>query len=130
MPETGGGGKTATKASGISARTRAFIFAKMAGMPSLGRGALCEILEGQEDGGGVRLVAAEEVEAGEFHGVEHAGRFVRDLRDLVDDGLGAIERGGVGQLRERDRVAAILRGQKAARHDFETERGQAQASPA
>ena len=48
------------------------------------------------------LVAAEEVEAGEFHGVEDAGRFARDLRHLVDDGLGAIERCGVGQLRERD----------------------------
>src|SRR5438034_5940590 len=31
MPATGGGGKTTTKASGISARTRAFILARIAG---------------------------------------------------------------------------------------------------
>ncbi len=72
------------------------------------------------------LVAAEEVEAGDFHRVEHAGRFARDLRDLVDDGLGAIERRRVGQLREGDGVTAILRRQKTARHDFETESGQAE----
>ena len=43
---------------------------------------------------------------------------------LVDDGLRAIERRGVGKLREGDGVAAILRREKAAGHDFETERGQ------
>ena len=59
---------------------------------------LREFLERQKDRGGVGLVAAEEIEAGEFNGVEHAGRFARDLRNLVDDGLGAIERRGVGQL--------------------------------
>jgi hypothetical protein len=31
MPATGGGGKAITRASGISARTRAFIFARIAG---------------------------------------------------------------------------------------------------
>ena len=61
----------------------------------LGRGSLREFLERQEDGGRVGLVAAEKVEACEFHGVENAGRFVRDLRNLVHDGLRPIERGGV-----------------------------------
>ena len=89
--------------------------------------ALGEFLEREEDRAGVRLIAAEEVEAGEFHGVENAGRFARDLRNLVDDGLRAIERRSVGKLRERDGVAAILRRQEAARHDFETETRSAQA---
>src|SRR5262249_26345363 len=31
MPDTGGGGKAITRASGISARTRVFIFARIAG---------------------------------------------------------------------------------------------------
>ena len=96
----------------------------IAGIFSSGCVAFVEILERQEDRGGVRLVAAEEIEAGDFHRVEHAGRFARDLCDLVDDGLRAIERGGVGELRKGDGVAAILRREKTAGHDFESERGQ------
>ena len=70
------------------------------------------------------MIPAEKIETGEFHGVENAGRFMRDLCNLVHDGLRPIERGGVGQLRESDGVAAILRGKKTARHNFETETGQ------
>ena len=81
-------------------------------------------MKGRKTAAGVGLVAAEKIEAGDFHGVENAGRFARDLRHLVDHGLGAIERRGVGQLRESDGVAAILRRKKTARHDFETETGQ------
>src|SRR6266568_2196402 len=43
----------------------------------------------------VRLIAAEEIESREFDGVENAGRFVRDLRNLVDNCLGPIERSSV-----------------------------------
>src|SRR5205823_7194604 len=69
-------------------------------------------------------VAAEEVEASEFHSVENAGCFVRDLRNFIHDGLGSIERGGVGQLRESNGIAAILCRQKTVRHHFESETGQ------
>ncbi len=62
----------------------------------LRRVAVVEILERQEDRGGVGLVAAEEVESGDFHCVENAGRLARDLGDLIDDGLRAIERSGIG----------------------------------
>ena len=90
----------------------------------LGGVSLREFLEWQEDRSGVGLIAAEKVEAGDLNGVEHAGRFAPDLRDLIDDGLGAIERRRVGQLCVNDGVAAILRREKTARHNFETETGQ------
>jgi hypothetical protein len=98
----------------------------MAGMSFVLAAALGEFLERDEDGGGVGLIAAEEIEAGDLHGVEHAGRFARDLRDLVHDSLRAVERRGVGELRESDAVAAILRRQKAAGDDFEAERGESE----
>ncbi len=87
-------------------------------------------LKGRKTAAVFGLIAAEEVEAGKFHGVEDAGRFARDLRDLVHHGLRAIERRRVGQLRESDGVAAILRREETARHDFETERRSARASRA
>src|SRR5204863_869104 len=91
----------------------------------LRRVSLREFLERQKDRGRVGLITAEKIEAGKFNGVENAGRFVPDLRYLVDDGLGAIERRRVGKLRESDGVAAILCRQKTARYYLETDGGQA-----
>src|SRR4029434_5737719 len=55
------------------------------------RFALRKFLEWKEDGSSVRLIAAEEIESREFDGVKYAGCFLRDLRNLVHDGLGSIE---------------------------------------
>ena len=52
---------------------------------------LRKFLERQEHGRGVWLIAPEEIESSEFDRVEDARRFVRDLRNLVDDRLRAIE---------------------------------------
>src|SRR5882757_999246 len=43
----------------------------------------------------VRLIAAEEIESREFDGVENAGDFVRDFRNLVDNRLGPLERSSI-----------------------------------
>ena len=87
----------------------------------LPRSSLGKFLERQEHGSRVRLIAAKEIEASEFDRVQNARRFASDLRDLVDDRLGAIERRRVGQLCENDGVAAILCWQKTAGHNFEAE---------
>ncbi len=60
------------------------------------RVSLRKFLERQKDSGRIRLIAAEEIESRELDRVEYAGCLVRDLRDLVDDCLGAIERSRIG----------------------------------
>jgi hypothetical protein len=77
-----------------------------------------ENFEGQEDSRRVRLISAEEVEAGESSTVLSTRCFARDLRDLVNDGLcdRAMTRRAIART---NRVAAILRRQKTARQ-FET----------
>jgi len=94
MPDTGGGGNAITRASGISARTRAFIFARIAGR--LRRALFArKFFEWKKHRSRVGLIAAEEIEPREFDGVENAGGFVRDFRNLVDNRLGTIERSSI-----------------------------------
>ena len=89
------------------------------GQSLFGRFTLREFLEGEEDRGGIGLITAEKIKAGEFNRVEHTGSLAPDLCNLIDDGLRAIERCGVGQLGVSDSVTAILCWQKTARHNFE-----------
>src|SRR6185437_16019874 len=84
------------------------------------RFSLGKFFEWKKHRGRVRLIAAEEIESREFDGVENAGSFVRNFRNLVDYRLGPLERSSIRQLRIHDSVTAILRRQKAARHNFET----------
>ena len=107
----------------LGTNTRVY-FRHNRGHSLLGRGSLREFFEGQENRGGIGLIAAKKIEAGEFDGVKHTGRFTADLGNLVDDGLGAIERRGVGQLGVSDSIAAILCRQKTARDDFEPQAGE------
>jgi len=95
MPDTGGGGKAITNASGISARTRPFIFARIAGRLSSCVFRSENSLNGRNTAGRVRLIAAEEIESREFDGVENARGFVRDFRNLVDNRLGPLERSSI-----------------------------------
>ena len=53
---------------------------------------------------------------GNWIGVLDARRLQRDLAHASDDGFGAIERRGVGQLREGDEVLLVLRRHEAGRH--------------
>src|SRR6185312_4670913 len=54
-----------------------------------------KFFEWKKHRGCVRLIAAEEIESREFDGVENAGGFVRDFRNLVDNGLGPLERSSI-----------------------------------
>ena len=47
---------------------------------------------------------------------EHAWMLERDRRHLANDGVGAIERGAVRQLRERDEILLVLRRHESRRH--------------
>ena len=82
--------------------------------------ALLERLERDEDDAGAGAVGeAVDGEAGEGDGGLDAGILQRDVAHLADDGLGAVERGAVGQLREADEVLLVLRRHEAGRHDVE-----------
>src|SRR6266481_2185847 len=59
------------------------------------RFSLGKFLEWKKHCGRVRLIAAEEIESREFDGVENAGGFVRDFRDLVDNRLRPLERSSI-----------------------------------
>ncbi len=48
-----------------------------------------------------------------------------NLADAVDDLVGALQRGGIGQLHGDDQVALVLRRDEAGGHLLETEPGQA-----
>ena len=86
---------------------------------------LLERLEREEDDAGVRGVDEPvDREPGELHRVLDARLLEADLRHLPDDALGAIERRGVGQLRERDEVLLVLRRHEAVRHLVEAEHRQ------
>src|SRR5262245_10693649 len=123
MPDTGGGGKAITRASGISARTRIY-FRQNRRQTLVARFSLGKFFEWKKHRSRVRLIAAEEIEPREFDGVENAGGFVCDFRNFVDNRLGPLERSSIRQLRVHDGVTAILRRQKAARQNVETDTGQ------
>ena len=53
-----------------------------------------------------------------------AGMLERDGRHLPDHGFGAVERRGIGQLRERHQVLLVLRRHEAGRNVREPEHGQ------
>ena len=61
----------------------------------IARFSLRKFFEWKKHRGRVRLIAAEEIESREFDGVENAGGFVRDFRNLVDNRLGPLERSSI-----------------------------------
>ena len=82
--------------------------------------ALLERLERDEDdacAGGVG--EAVDRETGERDGRLDIGILQRDGAHRADDGLGAVERGALRQLREADEILLVLRRHEAGRHDVE-----------
>src|SRR5882757_6666568 len=59
------------------------------------RFSLGKFFEWKKHGSRVGLIAAEEIESREFDGVENAGGFVCDFRNLVDNRLGPLERSSI-----------------------------------
>ncbi len=93
----------------------------------LRRAALVEVVEHLEHRALARAVdQAVHREAREGHRVGDAGRRLDDLVDLVHDGLGAIEGGGVGQLDDGDEVELVLLRHEAGGGAQEAEGGQGQ----
>jgi hypothetical protein len=75
------------------------------------------VLERNEHGGGVGLVAApEQVEAVDHHHVLHARVALRDLAELTGHLARALERGTVGQLHVAEDVALVFRRDERGRN--------------
>ncbi len=64
-----------------------------------------------------RVEAAEQVEPGD------AGRLQEDLLDLVRHGVGALDRGALGQLEADDEIALVLVGDERGRDRAEEHHG-------
>ena len=121
-PCTGGGGKIATNASWMLAKLRVQVADDRAGADSSGACRSSDGLSIDEHDAGVRRVdEAVDRQPGKRDRVRDARMLERDRRHPPDDGLGAIERRRVRQLRERHQVVLVLRRHEAGRHAREAD---------
>ena len=90
-----------------------------------GRFALVEGLERGEDNTGIGAIGETvDGETGKGDGVLDTGVFHGDVGHFANDIVGAIESGAVGELRESDEIAFILRGNEARRNASEATDGE------
>ena len=84
------------------------------------RGPLCVGFQGDDN---KRLVrgseAIDEVEADDRHDALHTRDQADDVLDLLDDGLGTVDRGALGQAHRGEKGALVLLRQKALRRHSE-----------
>ena len=126
MPRTDGGGSTMICASLISA-SRFWASARMRGSESPDFTRSSNGFERAEDRAGVGGVGLRRAgEAGERDGARDAGRVEKDLRGALHDGVGAFERGAIGQLDHGDDVRLVGLRDEARRHDAEHRAGEHQ----
>ena len=73
-----------------------------------------------------KIPADQQVVAGKLHRAVHAGNRARDFAGAADDLVTALQARAVGQLREDDQIAGILRRDKTRWHKLEAAPGQQQ----
>src|SRR6266446_7572824 len=71
-----------------------------------------------------KIGADQQIVARKFHCAVHAWNGASDFTGAANDFLAALQARAIGQLREDDQVAGILRRDKTGGHGFETAPGQ------